>query len=171
MTKEIRLNNGMVTFIDAEDYDSVSKCKWQAKLAVSGKYYAVKNGTQRLHRLLMNAPAGMQVDHINGDTLDNRKSNLRLCTHAQNQMNRPPQNMNKTSPYKGVSIASSWERGRIKKWKVAIDVNKKRIFVGYFPDEIEAAKAYDAAATKYHGEFAYLNFAAINEVIGDTNAK
>lgn len=106
---------------------------------------------RKLHRMVMNAPYGVQVDHINGDTLDNRRCNLRLCSHAENQHNKNSQAG--TSKYKGVYLYK-----RDKKWRAMIAKNKKNIHLGYFNDEIQAAHAYDEAARQLFGEFARLNF-------------
>jgi hypothetical protein len=89
----------------------------------------------------------MCVDHINGNTLDNRRSNLRVCTHAENMRNRR-KNSNSSSGYKGVF----WDN-HYKKWSSYIRVNNKRIYLGRFDDSKVAYEAYVAASKKYHGEF------------------
>ena len=105
------------------------------------------------HRLIMSAtdPA-VEIDHKNGDGLLNTEENLRFSTHAQNLSNRGSQTGN-ASGHKGVG----WFK-RYSKWRAQIGVNGKMIHLGYFADKVEAALAYDAAALKYHGEFAVLNF-------------
>ncbi len=119
-----------------------------------GNFYAkirVKNQNKRLHRVLINAPNDKTVDHINGNTLDNRKINLRLCTNSENLRNSKKRKTN-TSGYKGVSFCKS-----CKKYIASITLNYKKIRLGYFEDKKEAAIAYNMAAIKYHGNFAKLN--------------
>ena len=104
-------------------------------------------------REIMSCPPEYQVDHINHNTLDNRKYNLRLCTIAQNQHNQQIKNVNKTSKYKGVS----WSP-RQKSYRADIVKGKEHLFLGYYKDEIDAAQAYDNKAAELFGEFANLNF-------------
>jgi hypothetical protein len=99
----------------------------------------------------MKTPKDMDTDHINGDGLDNRRDNLRVCNCAQNQRNRGKQNNNQ-SGLKGVS----WHK-KGKKWITQLKLNKKNIYLGLFKNKERAAVAYNEAATKYHGEFARLN--------------
>lgn len=101
-----------------------------------------------LHRLIMNANPGQLVDHINGDPLDNRLENLRICSHAENMRNRKP---NGGRRWKGIS-----RRGN--GWRAHIKVNGRTICLGTYPTDVEAARAYDRAAIQYHGAFARLNF-------------
>lgn len=107
--------------------------------------------TVKLHRCITGAKTGQVVDHINGDKLDNRRCNLRICTQAQNCRNNRNVRKNKTSLYKGVS--KYWN-----KWKAQIQVDKKKTHIGYYPTQEDAARAYDEKALELHGEFAYLNF-------------
>jgi hypothetical protein len=106
-----------------------------------------------LHRLLLNAPPELQVDHINGDGLDNRRSNLRLATGSQNQGNSRKRRDGVTSQYRGVS----WNK-RAGKWQALLRREGKLQYLGYFSDEEAAARAYDAAALEQWGSFARLNF-------------
>ena len=106
-----------------------------------------------MHREVIKVPDDMYVDHINQNGLDNRKANLRPATCAQNIRNRKKFFNKSRSRYKGLL----WDR-HYKKWRVRIHLNRTQIQIGVFDDEIEAAKAYDRAAKKYHGEFASLNF-------------
>ncbi len=100
-----------------------------------------------LHRLITNCPKGLEVDHVNGNPLDNRKFNLRVCTHAENMMNlgKPKNN---TSGYKGIS----WVR-RDRRWAVHVYAKGKHIYGGYFTDIHEAVKRYGDLMKKHHGEF------------------
>jgi hypothetical protein len=156
--KTIPLTKGQIAIIDDEDYERISAFKWCCAYGRETFYgkraygFQSEHITVLLHRFILNAPKDMQVDHINGDGLDNRRANLRICTHADNQHNRKKQKTN-TSGYKGVF----WNK-QYKKWEVQIRAEKK-IRVGMFSDKEEAARAYDAKAKELHGEFARLNFA------------
>jgi len=108
-------------------------------------------GTVRLHRLIMNAPDDVEVDHADGNRLDIRKKNLRVATHAENQRNTGKPITN-TSGYKGVS----WRKAN-NKWTAYIGVDGKPVWLGYFSNKKDAAMAYNEAAIKYYGEFARLN--------------
>lgn len=143
--REIPLTQGHVARVDAADCEWLMAYKWCYKQG----YAATRIGTNanvRMHRLIAQAADGVEVDHRNGDTLDNRRSNLRICTHAENLRNRK-HHSNNTSGYKGVYQ----KRG---KWGAAIGVNYKRIHLGYFATAEEAGQAYDTAAQHYHGQFA-----------------
>ncbi len=158
--RRIYLDEGLWTIVDVADYYFFARFKWYAA-GNKNKYYATRGqriGTDyiklvRLHRLIMDAPKGVLVDHRNGDSLDNRRANLRLATRAQNCGNMRKRK-NTSSRFKGVCFHKKY-----RKWTAYISVAKKRISLGYFDSEIEAAKAYDEAAKKYRGEFACLNFA------------
>ena len=150
----ILLTQGRFAIVDAEDYDWLSQYKWCAAKD-RGTFYAHRgNGgtTVSMHRTIMRAPKGMMCDHKNHNGLDNRKSNLRLCTSAQNQYNKRPQR-NGSSRYKGVILRSDYRR-----WRARIGFNRKRIHLGDFADGIQAALAYDDKAVELFGEFAWLNF-------------
>jgi len=106
-----------------------------------------------MHRELIEVADGLLVDHINHDGMDNRRANLRAATHSQNMYHRGKRLGATQSKYKGV-----YWRKRNRKWQALITFQKEKIYLGYFRNEIDAAKAYDRAARKYHGEFASLNF-------------
>jgi len=101
--------------------------------------------------LIMRTPRNMQIDHKNHNKLDCRRKNMRICTNAQNQHNRVA--FGGSSKYKGVCWVN-----HLKKWCAQIKINNKSLHLGLFVDEIKAAKSFDKAATKYYGEFAYLNY-------------
>jgi hypothetical protein len=101
----------------------------------------------------MNPPDGMEVDHINGNKIDNRRANLRIVTRSQNQMNRMKSGEGMSSKFKGVSFAALRQR-----WVAYITQDRIKIQIGYYKDELAAARAYDAKARELFGEFAYLNF-------------
>ena len=142
---------GYEVIVSGEDYERVMQHKWHIKcnLKKGGAYFASyvgKSSIVKLHRFIINCPENMIVDHINGNVLDNRRSNLRICTKHQNTMNKIVTN---TSGYKGVS----WHK-RDKKWQAQIKINYVNIHLGLFSTPELAHKAYCEAAIKYHGEFA-----------------
>ncbi|MCX5632221.1 MAG: AP2 domain-containing protein [Phycisphaerae bacterium] len=156
--RKIELTKGKFTIVDPENFDYLNQFKWQA---TKGKYtfYACRmitvNGRPRhcsMHRVIMDAPDGMVVDHKNRDGLDNRKANLRIATLAQNNYNSLKGFFEGSSKYRGVSFDK-----KTNKWRATIYFENKRIHLGMFETEKEAAEAYDRAAGKYHGEFALRN--------------
>ncbi len=156
--KQILLTKGRFALVDDEDSERVSTHKW-CLLKVGDLYYARRNKlvnqawkTELMHRVVMNAEKGQQLDHIDGDGLNNTKANLRFCTHSQNIANSTPME-NCSSKYKGVY----WNRQN-KKWRAQIILNGKGSFLGSFNSQIEAAKAYDKKAKEVFGEFARTNF-------------
>ena len=155
MIIEVELTQGYKTIIDAEDYEVVKRCSWYVWTnSVRSKAYAmgwIKGKNVLLHRLIMNAEKGQFVDHISHNTLDNRRRNLRICTRAENNRNRIIA-IDNTSGYKGVGWYKSTS-----KWVARITINYKLTHLGYFHDKDDAARAYNKAAIKYHGEFALLN--------------
>lgn len=152
--KLIPLTKGKFAKVDNEDFDKLKDINWC--YGDGGKYVFNRN-LGKLHRYLMKAPKGKVVDHINHDTLDNRRSNLRLCSKSQNAMNTKKIN-NCTSIFKGVYYNS-----RVSKYISRIKKNGKDISLGYFDDEISAGKAYDLRAVELFGEFAYLNFPELRD--------
>lgn len=159
--RQIELTRGKYAQIDNEDYEYLSQFKWYAEKKKCGRYYArrsiitkgVKKGAW-MHREIMGPPREMSIDHINGDGLDNRRENLRTCTHQQNMCNRKSRK-DSTSKYLGVS----WEKSK-KRWRAGIAANGKNKKLGRFKTELEAAIIYNIAARKYFGEFARPNVLA-----------
>jgi HNH endonuclease len=157
--KEIPIGHGFFAFVDDEDFKWLSQWKWCWKPdkkgpgAVSRRGYLGPNQyfTIYMHRVIMNAPDGMQVDHKDGNVLNNQKSNLRICTIRQNRQNSKRSKHN-SSGYKGVVFHK-----RQKKWNSAITHNGKTIHLGCFDNKEDAARAYDEGATRYFGEFARTN--------------
>ena len=152
---KIPLTKGLFAIVDEEDYENLSRYQWYV-LGHKNKEYAARyvgnNKHLRMHRILLNAPDGIEVDHINGNRLDNRKCNLRLATRAENGRNRGKFKCKTHSKYKGVTYHT-----RDKRWQGTIIINRRHIHLGYFDTEQEAALAYNDAALKFHGKFAKLN--------------
>ncbi len=162
--KEIILTNtDMVGLVDDEDYDSLSAClcgipvKWRSKPSGGRSFYIVRSARAccdgqeawrkrrhiKIHNVLMNPPKGMVVDHINHNSLDNRRENLRICTQAENLRNRPKWGKNK---YKGVVRESTLYKAYI-----------QNEVIGYYKSAEMAARAFNKEAKKLYGEFAVLN--------------
>lgn len=146
----IHLTNGGFTIVDPERVGELNVRRWHTDrdgYVRSGVRVGKKTTPLRLHRLVMNAERGMEVDHKNRDLLDNRISNLRIATKSQNAANsKKPAKRGVTSKYKGVS----WDKGA---WSVSVCTH----YLGRFQSETEAARVYNAAALERFGEFARLN--------------
>jgi hypothetical protein len=157
LVTELRLSGGLISLVDTEDVPFLKQFKWFPLKTKNNTYVRTNStfGGHRLHRLLLGLPAS-DVDHRNGNGLDNRRENLRAATESQNAANsKKPKSRSKTSSqYKGVS----WHRIN---WQASIRFRGKAHHLGTFSDEADAAKAYDRAALKYFGEFARLNFPAV----------
>lgn len=160
MAREIQLTQGQVAIVDDEDFEYLNQWKWcHTKSRGSNTGYAMRaqiysDGTRegfRMHRVVLNTPEGKSTDHINGNGLDNRRCNLRIATNSENQYNKGKYK-NNISGYKGVH----WDK-YAKKWKAQIRISKIETHIGLYVDVVDAALAYNAMATKYHGEFAQLN--------------
>ena len=158
--RKIFLGEGLYTIVDLSDYYLLNNFRWSAKrdrrniYAVRFLNEPLKQATiVSLHRIILNSPPNLLVDHKNGHTLDNRRENLRLATRSQNVHNKCKTQSKTSSKFIGVSLEK--RRGR---WDVRIRHEGKQIWIGTFDNEIDAARAYDEAAKKYHGEFARLNF-------------
>lgn len=156
----IKLSQGKSTLVDAQTYRDWEGFKWYCH----GKEYGYaaarikksdgKSSTMYLHRVVSNIhglPSNVKVDHINGNPFDNRKENLRVCTHRENLRNIKKSAAN-TSGYKGVSFDK-----KRNKFRASIRALEKHIHLGYFDDAEDAHSTYCRAAEKYHGSFARFN--------------
>jgi hypothetical protein len=155
LARWIPLSKGMFVLIDESDFEDISKHKWTV-MTPGRCAYAYRRPLGKvilLHRYLMDAPAGMEVDHINGNGLDCRRSNMRVCTRSQNFANRNKCSVKKTSIFKGVW----WDSTRAK-WASAVKKNGKKICLGRFDTPEQAAHVYDKAAIRYFGKYAKLNY-------------
>lgn len=159
--KYIRLTKGKFCLVDDKDFKKVSKYNW---FVFSGrKNYAarmIKNIKVRkrqsmmfMHRMIMNSSENYHIDHINGDGLDNRRNNLRVCTSRQNSLNRSYTKKNKVG-FKGVRLS----KRSLSKGYIAQIVNEgKQVYLGYFFTKEDAARAYNKASIKFHGKYGYVN--------------
>lgn len=154
--KTINLNKGFVTLVDDEDYDFLNKFKWRVAcynhtnyarrtLWIKGENKSI---SLHMHRVIINPPKGMQVDHIDHNGLNNQKHNLRICSEQQNHRNKKP-----LGKYIGISWVKEYQ-----KWRSYISINGKQIWLGAYSDAETAARVRDNASKKYFGEFAVLNF-------------
>lgn len=153
-TRWVPLTRNEISIVDEEDYDRVNEHIWFS----SGRGNHIQaiahfgKSTILMSRFIMNAKSGEEVDHINHDTLDNRRSNLRLCSHAENHRNLVKFKNGITSKFKGVCFDPSR-----KKYRAYGVLNYKQHHIGRFDKELDAATAYNAWASEHHGEFACLN--------------
>jgi hypothetical protein len=161
--KVIELTQGKFASVDDNVYDVINELKWYAH-KTGKKYRAVRNNPCRkrpnmifMHRVIWEIingpiPEKLEIDHIDGNSLNNRVNNLRMCTKKQNSYNIHVSNISKTSKYRGVRLH------KCGKWESYIMVNKKSVYIGLFDTENDAGRAYDIKAKQYFGEFATLNF-------------
>ncbi len=150
---DYEIKPGLVIQIDEQDVPLLVGPTWQfyGKKVFRRVYQDGKPKTQLLHRLIMNPPADMVVDHIDRNPLNNSRENLRICTNRENSCNRAPK-PGKSSLFKGVY----WDKW-VNKWTANISYQKKTKYLGAFDNEQLAAHAYNKAAVVIHGEFARLN--------------
>jgi hypothetical protein len=155
--KEIPLTQGQVAFVDDDMFEYLNQFKWCARKNWR-VFYArgwINKKCVSMHRVILKlTDPNIKVDHIDCNGCNNQRTNLRICTTAQNCMNKR-KDLNCTSPYKGVYID---KYRRISKYKTLIWDDKNQHLLGYFKNEIDAAKAYDKKALEFFGEFARLNF-------------
>jgi hypothetical protein len=159
--RQIPISQGKITIVDDEDYGVLVLYKWYALNPYDDLWYAWRSirhpvkgtrTTSRMHREIMGASSFQEIDHKNGNGLDNRKENLRVVTRLQNLWNSRSR-IGSTSVYKGVS----WDTAR-DKWCAKIRICGTLHHLGYFENEMTAAMAYDEAAKQNFGEYARLNF-------------
>lgn len=154
--KEILISTGLICYVDDEDYEKVNCYSWN-KLEGRNTNYAkttlyMPKRSMQMHRFLMNVTdPKVQVDHIDGNGLNNQKNNLRIALNGQNRRNSKKQRTKSNSQYKGVCRAYK------NKWRATITIDSKQHFLGYFENEIDAAKAYNAAAILNDPNFSAIN--------------
>lgn len=159
--KRIELTQKKIALIDNDDFKRINAVKWFYQKSGGAPYgYAVRwvrltTGDKKIIRMhwdvIGKPPIGMHIDHINGNHLDNRRKNLRMCTISQNGMNRGMASHN-TSGFKGVTLHKA-----TKKWQAKIQASGKEIYLGLFTSKSAANRAYRVACVKYHGEFSFFN--------------
>jgi len=162
--KEIKLTQGFATLVDDEDFEYLNQWKWHVRRN-KNVFYAARDTIRdklgnhpkiHMHRLIMNTPDGMMVDHIDHNGLNNQKSNLRICTHGQNMCNTSSRGRSK---YLGVSyLILNRGNNSYEYIRASIQLNGELFHLGLFTTEEDAAMAYDKKAKELFGEFANLNF-------------
>lgn len=157
--KLIELTRGKTTLVDDDVYEWASKFKWSASKN-RHTFYAVRSVTTHgkrraiyLHREIVKPMGNEQVDHLDGDGLNNLRVNLRPCSQTENQRAFKRKAVKRTSRFRGVS----WNK-EDSRWKAGLRTGKILFYLGYFSDEEKAARAYDRKALELFGEFAHLNF-------------
>jgi len=156
--RKIVTSNGKETLVDDEDYECLINYNWTSYKSCYNSFIVITRikteigwKTVRMHRLILGAKSGQHVDHVNHDTLDNRKSNLRICSPSDNLCNRKLFKSN-TSGFKGVIFNKQHN-----KWMAKITKDGKQYFCGYFDNKIDASNAYDLKMVELFGEFSLTN--------------
>lgn len=153
-SKLIPLSQGKFAIVDEDNFDALSEHNWMYSHGYAKRNFVKENGkktTIYLHRVILGAEKGQIVDHKNGNPLDNRKTNIRICSQSENLFNKRIQSNNK-SGYKGVA----WNKEK-KKWQAQARFCGKRYSIGYFQTKEEAAKAYNNTIIKISSEFSKPN--------------
>jgi len=154
----IELTRGYSAIVDKEDYEKVNSYSWYANVSPEGHVYAIrvsKRKGHKMHRFVIAAKPGELVDHINGNTLDNRKRNLRIVSPTQNNANQKPHTGKKYSKFKGVSYLISGNRS--KRWTSCVQYQGRVIRLGYFSTELEAHLAYKKKHLEIYGSYSYFS--------------
>ena len=152
--KQIQLKSGETVLVDDEDFDNLSCFSWYKSRKYAITNIRISKGVWKsvfMHRMIVDCKPGQYVDHVNNNGFDNRKSNLRICTQAENNRNKPAASKN-ASGFKGVSLYK-----KTGKWVAYIGTNGKNKNLGYFDTPEAAHEAYKQAAQQYHGNFARFN--------------
>lgn len=158
--KKIKLNKNQYALVDDNDYYALNQFKWSLGTRTVSREIRINKKPIKLymHRVIMDAPKGKEVDHINHDFLDNQRKNLRICTRIENMGNiRKTKTRRCTSKYKGVFFNSGKNVAKYRKWQSQIMFKGKRYVLGTFVKEKQAALAYNIKAKELFGEFALLN--------------
>lgn len=171
--KTIPLGHGKAAIVDDEDFEYLSQYRWflqsTKELYVQRHNNEKKRGKIYMHREILRCLPGVMIDHINGNSLDNRKCNLRAATNSQNMANQPKQKRN-LCRFKGICVDK--KNGG---WRAQISINGETKNLGHFLDDESAARAYNDAARKQFGEYARLNefpdVARINKGTSSQKAK
>ena len=164
MTREVPLTHGRFALVSDEDFVFLMKWVWGVDTHGYASRIDYSKGVKMskrisMHRLITNAPKGMDVDHINGIRLDNRRENLRLCTRAENCRSRPQSKVRGQTGFIGVVLSSDKRR---KRYQAKIKMNGRTVYLGRYFTAEEAARVRDEKAKELHGEFATLNFPGVD---------
>jgi hypothetical protein len=162
VTRRIALTHGAHAVVDDEDFERLNAHKWHLKGSYAARaiYLGRRAGKEikryeLMHRAVADAPAGTQVDHIDGDVLNNTRANLRITDATGNRRNSRKIASIRGRPCSSTFKGVHWHKGA---WMAQIRVRGRRIYLGRYATERDAALAYDSAAREHFGEFAWLNF-------------